>query len=153
MTAIPQDQPRIEQEIVPVIEEEVDFHFVWTKHGRVPRFAHQTEARARAEAERLARLKPGRKFIVLASRCKLSVPADTPLEAGVEPVSDAAQRADRRAAMTILRSLRDQIDAAGGGSLNLQGYTPAEIAQALRVVVGPKPEAITAGPAADTATC
>lgn len=42
------------------------FFMVWTKGGRKPRFIHGTRDLARTEAERLARLHPGQKFIVLA---------------------------------------------------------------------------------------
>jgi hypothetical protein len=50
---------------VPVISEPVEFWFVWTKKGRVPRFAHHTQESAMDEAIRLARKRPDCKFIVL----------------------------------------------------------------------------------------
>jgi hypothetical protein len=56
--------------------ETVDFWFVWSKHGHLPRVTHHTEAAAVREAERLARKNPGRKFIVLRAEHKLSLPAE-----------------------------------------------------------------------------
>lgn len=47
--------------------------FVWTKKGSAPRFAHETHASALAEARRLAKLNPGRKFIVQQFLEKVSV--------------------------------------------------------------------------------
>lgn len=41
--------------------------FVWNPHGNVPSFEHPTEQNAKIEAERLARLNPGQKFLVLRS--------------------------------------------------------------------------------------
>jgi hypothetical protein len=38
--------------------------FVWTKKGRAPTFAHDTHGAALAEATRLAKANPGKKFIV-----------------------------------------------------------------------------------------
>ena len=38
--------------------------FVWTKTGRRPRYAHDTQESAVTEARRLAELNPGKKFIV-----------------------------------------------------------------------------------------
>lgn len=58
-----------------LIEEGVDFYMVWTKTGRVPRYAHGYREAAEAEAKRLALLSPGKKFIVLHSVSKHSAPA------------------------------------------------------------------------------
>lgn len=38
--------------------------FVWQKNGHKPRHSHKSHASAIREAKRLARLNPGRKFIV-----------------------------------------------------------------------------------------
>lgn len=56
-----------------IILEPVEFFFVWTKKGRVPRFTHQTRESASAEAIRLAEKHPGRKFIVLRAEGKFSL--------------------------------------------------------------------------------
>lgn len=40
-------------------------YFVWTRTGHTPRYAHPTRQRAVAEAQRLALLNPGKKFIVM----------------------------------------------------------------------------------------
>lgn len=46
------------------------FWLVWSPTGdRPPRFRHETENAAVAEAERLAQLRPGATFIVLSSVC------------------------------------------------------------------------------------
>lgn len=42
-------------------------YFVWSPRGRVPSFEHPTAQNAKIEAERLARLNPGEKFMVLQS--------------------------------------------------------------------------------------
>lgn len=60
-----------------LIAEGVDFYMVWTKTGRVPRYAHSTRESAVHEAERLAEIHPGKKFIVLKAESKHSVPAET----------------------------------------------------------------------------
>lgn len=52
---------------------EPDFFMVWTKTGWAPRKAHPDFAGAAAEAERLARLHPGKKFIVLKAVAKYHV--------------------------------------------------------------------------------
>jgi len=66
--------------------EPVEFWFVWTKKGRVPRNAHNNAESAEKEATRLAGLNPGKKFIVLRAYAKFScAPA---VEA--EPVAEAA---------------------------------------------------------------
>jgi len=54
--------------------EPASFWFVWTKKGRVPRFAHDSLEAAQAEAARLARLNPGQKFIVLQAVEKIAAP-------------------------------------------------------------------------------
>lgn len=41
--------------------------FVWNPRGNVPSFEHSTEYEAKTEAERLARLNPGTRFLVLRS--------------------------------------------------------------------------------------
>lgn len=53
------------------------FWFVWTKTGHMPRKAHDTLAQATAEAARLARIHPGKKFIVLEAVQKIvAAPAE-----------------------------------------------------------------------------
>jgi hypothetical protein len=42
-------------------------YFVWNPQGRVPSFEHSSIVNAKLEAERLARLNPGQRFIVLES--------------------------------------------------------------------------------------
>lgn len=59
-----------------VKHETPEFYMVWTKKGRIPRMAHHTRAKAEAEAERLALLNPGKKFIVLQAVNKISVAGD-----------------------------------------------------------------------------
>lgn len=59
----------------PTTIEPKDGFFVWTKKGKAPRFHHATLESAQAEADRLARLMPGAKFIVMAGVSKHSVPA------------------------------------------------------------------------------
>jgi len=49
----------------PIIREPADFWLVWSKRGGKSRFIHATESQAQAEAQRLASLIPGRRFIVL----------------------------------------------------------------------------------------
>ena len=75
-----------------ITNEPVEFWFVWTKHGKVPRYTHTTEESALAEAARLAVVRRGAKFIVLKAVHKLSVP-----EFGTPPanavIQDAAQSA------------------------------------------------------------
>ena len=63
-----------------VTREGTRFYMVWTKTGHPPRVAHPKLATARAEAQRLARLQPGRKFIVLQAIEKYGVPAPPPAE-------------------------------------------------------------------------
>lgn len=66
------------------------FWFVWTKTGHVPRRKHGSEAGALAEAERLARANPGKKFIVLRATHKLSISSPetaTGCEASARPVA------------------------------------------------------------------
>jgi hypothetical protein len=67
--------------------ETAEFWFVWTKTGHMPRKAHETLDAAETEATRLARLQPGKKFIVLQAVSKFRV---TP---------EAAQDAEAAAAM------------------------------------------------------
>jgi hypothetical protein len=66
----------------PTIIEPRDGYFVWTKKGHAPRFHHHTLESAQAEADRLARLMPGAKFIVMAGVSKHSVPALFPAGPG-----------------------------------------------------------------------
>ena len=56
------------------IGEPVDFFMVWTKTGWRPRKAHESFDAASAEAQRLARNHPGKKFIVLKAVAKYHVP-------------------------------------------------------------------------------
>lgn len=77
-------------EIAELIIEPVEFYFVWTKTGHVPRHCHNTLEAAEAEASRLARLKPyGKKYIVLRAINKRHVLPDAvespsiPVRAGV----------------------------------------------------------------------
>ena len=58
-----------------IITEKKDGWFVWTKRGRKPVFVHADEGAATTEAERLARLNPGTKFIVMQGHKKVSVAA------------------------------------------------------------------------------
>jgi hypothetical protein len=55
-----------------IVRQEKGEFFVWTKSGRPPRFAHPTQEAAEKEAERLAKLNPGKKFIVMGCLCKIS---------------------------------------------------------------------------------
>ena len=52
-----------------------DFFMVWTKTGWAPRKPHASFDAACKEAERLARLHPGKKFIVLKPVAKYHVAA------------------------------------------------------------------------------
>lgn len=45
------------------------FFMVWNPNGRAPAFRHANKADAVVEAERLAHLKPGETFVVLATVC------------------------------------------------------------------------------------
>ena len=56
-----------------IVAEKVEFWFVWTKKGRVPRRMHDSFASADTEARRLAAANPGTKFIVLQAVSKVSV--------------------------------------------------------------------------------
>lgn len=58
-----------------IITENKSGWFVWTKRGRKPAFVHSDEGAATKEAERLARLHPGTKFIVMQGHKKVSVAA------------------------------------------------------------------------------
>ena len=57
----------------PVSLDAVQFWFVWTKRGYIPRVAHDSFKKAVDEATRLARKHPDRKFIVLEAKCKIGV--------------------------------------------------------------------------------
>lgn len=59
--------------------EDMDAWFVWTKTGHGPKFVHHTAASAEAEAERLAGLNPGKKFIVMRAYRKVSVSVPEPV--------------------------------------------------------------------------
>lgn len=59
--------------LVPLTKEWLSFYMVWTKTGTSPRFMHANEMAAVAEAERLARKHPDKKFIVLHAFLKVSV--------------------------------------------------------------------------------
>jgi hypothetical protein len=54
--------------------EPVDFFMVWTKTGYAPRRIHDDFQIAAAEAQRLAKQHPGKKFIVLKAVAKYHVP-------------------------------------------------------------------------------
>lgn len=60
------------------VREPKDGFFVFTKKGKAPRFHHVTVGQAQAEADRLAALNPGAKFIVMQAVSKHSVPWPTP---------------------------------------------------------------------------
>lgn len=63
-----------------IVIEEVEFYFVWTKTGHIPRKVHQTLADAEAEADRLAGLRPhGKKYIILRAIRKCHFPPATDL--------------------------------------------------------------------------
>lgn len=61
---------------MPVITESKDVWFVWTKGGRAPKKAHDTQESALLEAERLARKLSPKKFLVMHATHKVSVVAD-----------------------------------------------------------------------------
>ncbi len=114
--------------------EDCDFHMVWTKNGRVPRFRHNTQVDADKEAERLALLNPGRKFIVLHATHKVAAPADQVASTG-EPDSmhAAAGRAGfkRGLACAIGWMLRYYSENDTPLSMLREvGYTVADLAQA-----------------------
>jgi hypothetical protein len=58
---------------VSVTREKASYWWVWTKHGRAPRYFHKTEASALREAKRLAKKHPSWKFHVLHGYAKFSV--------------------------------------------------------------------------------
>lgn len=58
--------------------------FVWTKTGSRPRYSHATLASARKEAMRLAKLNPGKRFIVQEFHEKVFVEAEMPSAADGE---------------------------------------------------------------------
>ena len=66
------------QEKPELFTRSANFWFVWTKKGKKPTFIHTDYEAARAEAERLAVLRPGATFILLHAREKVSfsVPTD-----------------------------------------------------------------------------
>lgn len=49
------------------------FWLVWNPQGHAPQYRHDTEASAAREAERLARLNRGQRFIVLRPVCEIVV--------------------------------------------------------------------------------
>jgi hypothetical protein len=55
-----------------VKQESKDVYFVWTKTGRRPTRAHNDSESACNEAQRLAELCPGKKFLVLHATHKFS---------------------------------------------------------------------------------
>lgn len=57
-----------------ILTEPCEFWMVWTKTGKMPKCIHNTSADAIAEAERLSRKTPGRKFIVLRAFTKMHAP-------------------------------------------------------------------------------
>lgn len=65
--------------------EEIGSWCIWTKRGRRPQFFHPARDLAMAEAERLAQLHPGQKFIVMKMEGKFGVPADEP---GIEDTTE-----------------------------------------------------------------
>ena len=50
--------------------------FVWTKKGHRPRYSHDSRFAALAEARRLAKENPGKKFIVQQFLDKVVVPVE-----------------------------------------------------------------------------
>mgnify|MGYP001602018192 CR=1 FL=1 len=56
----------------PFVREPSETWFVWTKQGKPPKFAHETEEAAVKEAERLAMRVPGAKFHVMRGVVKIS---------------------------------------------------------------------------------
>jgi hypothetical protein len=55
------------RELVELRDEKTAFWLVWSpRSGRPPKVRHPTEQAARGEAERLARMHPGRNYYVLA---------------------------------------------------------------------------------------
>lgn len=77
-----------------VVWEDCEFWFVWTKTGRIPRFTHHIEAMAIAEAERLARKRPGAKFIVLRAYRKVRVETPESLQAEADALGTFEQFAE-----------------------------------------------------------
>jgi hypothetical protein len=60
----------------PILIEAKGQFCIWQKDGRRPRAWHDTLDIAMAEAERLARAVPGKKFIVMQALCKVSQPVE-----------------------------------------------------------------------------
>lgn len=75
-----------ENKRVPVIEP-VSFWFVWNKHGRTPKYRHDTYQSAVEEATRLAEQHRGAKFIVLEAVSKHGVPYPSDVPTSGEPVN------------------------------------------------------------------
>jgi len=68
--------------------QEIGSWCIWTKFGRRPQFYHPTRELAMAEAERLAKLHPGRKFIVMKMEGKFGVPAEPGIEDTTEKLAE-----------------------------------------------------------------
>lgn len=68
----------------PTSETVHDLYMVWTKTGWAPRKAHRDFASASTEAKRLARLHPGKKFIVLKAVAKFGITPSENRGVGVE---------------------------------------------------------------------
>lgn len=66
------------------MSEPANFFMVWTKTGHLPRRMHDDFAGAENEAQRLARMHPGKKFIVLKAVAKY----------GVAPLTETAPAAE-----------------------------------------------------------
>lgn len=64
-----------------ILAEEIPtFWMVWTKKGHKPRYMHSTFEAASAEADRLAHLTPGAKFIVLQAVRKVHAISAAPVQ-------------------------------------------------------------------------
>lgn len=90
-----------------LIIEACEFWFVWTKTGHIPRKAHNTQASAEAEADRLASLKPhGKKYIVLKGFRKCHVARDVGTkETSLAGIGSAPLAADHGDSQTAPASL------------------------------------------------
>lgn len=60
-------------EAAPLTYAPAPFWLIWSKNGHNPRYTHTTLASAREEAERLARLHPGRTFVIMEGVTKVKV--------------------------------------------------------------------------------